>query len=203
MKGRNPRVAVIGCGYWGRNHVRNFSELGCLAAVCDIREDTLNWARERYHVPTATSADAIFSDERIDAVVIAAPAVEHYSLAKRALASEKDVLVEKPLSLHSIQGRELVAMAREHQRILMVGHVLEYHPAIKELQRLIQAGELGRIQYIYSSRLNLGKLRTEENILWSFAPHDISAVLFLLGEAPTRAASHGGSYLSPPLSIQQ
>ncbi|MGB2677791.1 MAG: Gfo/Idh/MocA family oxidoreductase [Candidatus Acidiferrum sp.] len=199
MKGRNPRVAVIGCGYWGRNHVRNFSELGCLAAVCDLREDTLNWAREQYNVATVTNADSVFADEDIDAVVIAAPAAEHYLLAKCALASKKDVFVEKPLSLHSIQGKELVALAREQQRILMVGHVLEYHPAIKELRRLIQAGELGRIQYIYSSRLNLGKLRTEENILWSFAPHDISAVLLLLGEAPTRAASHGGSYLSPPI----
>ncbi len=199
MDNIHPRVAVIGCGYWGRNHVRNFHALGCLAAVCDLREDSRQWAREQFGVQTPANADLVFRNEEIDAVVIAAPAAEHYSLAKRALAANKDVLVEKPLSLHSAQGRELTAMARERGRILMVGHVLEYHPAIRELQRLIQAGELGRIQYIYSSRLNLGKLRTEENILWSFAPHDISAVLLLLGEAPMRASSHGGSYLNPPL----
>src|SRR5262249_24926382 len=111
----------------------------------------------------------------------------------------KDVFVEKPLALRVADARELVELARERDRILMVGHILEYHPAVVELKELIGTGELGKIQYIYSSRLNLGKLRTEENILWSFAPHDISAVLFLLGETPTEVATHGGSYLNTPI----
>lgn len=193
------RIAVIGCGYWGKNLVRNFHALGSLSLVCDLNEKTLAHISAEYGVPTSSDANRAFTDPDIDAVVIAAPAVEHYALAKRALQANKDVFVEKPLALHVQQGRELVALAHTKQRMLMVGHVLEYHPAIRELHRLIKSGELGRIQYIYSSRLNLGKLRTEENILWSFAPHDISAVLLLLGETPTRAASHGGSYLTPEL----
>ena len=112
----------------------------------------------------------------------------------------KDVYVEKPLALHADEGERLVALANAKGRILMVGHILEYHPAILELKRLISEGELGQIRYIYSLRLNLGKLRSEENILWSFAPHDISAILFLLGEMPTRVASHGGSYVNPKVS---
>src|SRR5262249_11339367 len=132
----------------------------------------------------------------IDAVVISAPAVQHYDLARRAIVAGKDVYVEKPLALHAVEGWQLASLAAEQKKILMVGHILQYHPAILELKKLIREGELGQIQYIYSSRLNLGKLRTEENILWSFAPHDISAILYLLGETPVRVSSHGGSYLN-------
>ena len=199
MNQHKHRIAVIGCGYWGKNLVRNFHSLGALALVCDLSEKNLAQVSAEYAIPVSTDAERAFADPSIDAVVIAAPAVQHFNLAKRALQAGKDVFVEKPLALHSKEGRELLTLARSRGRILMVGHVLEYHPAIRELHRLIKSGELGRIQYIYSSRLNLGKLRTEENILWSFAPHDISAVLLLLGETPTRAASHGGSYLNPEL----
>jgi UDP-2-acetamido-3-amino-2,3-dideoxy-glucuronate N-acetyltransferase len=128
-------------------------------------------------------------------VAIAAPAAEHYELGMRCLLAGKDVFLEKPLALHLEEGRRLVAAANSGKRILMVGHILQYHPAILKLKELIRAGELGKIKYIYSSRLNLGKLRTEENILWSFAPHDISAILFLLDEMPVRIASQGGTYL--------
>jgi UDP-2-acetamido-3-amino-2,3-dideoxy-glucuronate N-acetyltransferase len=130
-------------------------------------------------------------------VVIAAPAAQHFQLAAKSLLRDKDVYVEKPLALHAEEGRHLNELAMERKRILMVGHILAYHPAILELRRLIRCGELGRVQYIYSSRLNLGKLRTEENILWSFAPHDISAILFLLEETPVRVSAHGGSYVNP------
>ena len=195
----NPQVAVFGCGFWGKNLVRNFHALGALKCVCDVREEPLRKAQQEYGVRTSRDLDAVLQDDRIDAVVIAAPAVEHFALAQRSLLAGKDVFVEKPLSLSSSEGRDLVALARSRNRILMVGHILEHHPAIQALKELIREGELGKIQYIHSSRLNLGKLRTEENILWSFAPHDISAILYLLGETPTRASSQGGSYLNPPL----
>lgn len=195
MRGLNPKVAVIGAGYWGKNLVRNFHQLGALACVCDERAEALAEAQTKYGIKTTHDFEKVLADPTIDAVVIAVPAAQHYEVAKRSLLRDKDVYVEKPLALHTKEGQELVNLAAQRNRILMVGHILEYHPAVLELKRLIQAGELGRIQYIYSSRLNLGKLRTEENILWSFAPHDISAILFLLGETPTMVSSHGGSYL--------
>ena len=191
-----PRVAVLGAGYWGKNLVRNFHELGALGLVCDPSADARRDAESRYSVRTCAVANDAIQDSNTRAVVIAAPAAQHYELAKQALQQGKDVFVEKPLALHAREGEYLVRLANEQKAILMVGHILEYHPAILELRRLIRSGELGRIQYIYSSRLNLGKLRTEENILWSFAPHDISAILFLLDETPTYVASHGGSYLN-------
>jgi UDP-2-acetamido-3-amino-2,3-dideoxy-glucuronate N-acetyltransferase len=195
----NPQVAVFGCGFWGKNLVRNFHALGALQCVCDVREEPLRQAQQEYGVQTSRDLDAVLRDERVDAVVVAAPAVEHFALVQRSLLAGKDVFVEKPLSLRSSEGRQLVALAHSRKRILMVGHILEHHPAIHALKELIRDGELGKIQYIHSSRLNLGKLRTEENILWSFAPHDISAILYLLGETPTRASAQGGSYLNPPV----
>jgi UDP-2-acetamido-3-amino-2,3-dideoxy-glucuronate N-acetyltransferase len=196
MRGLNPKIAVIGAGYWGKNLVRNFHQLGALEWVCDEKAATLAEVEAKYGVKTTNDLETVLADPAIDAVVIAVPASQHYEVAKRCLLRDKDVYVEKPLALHAKEGEELVKLAAQRNRILMVGHILEYHPAVLELKRLIQAGELGRIQYIYSSRLNLGKLRTEENILWSFAPHDISAILFLLGETPTTVSSHGGSYLN-------
>lgn len=194
-----PNVAVIGNGYWGKNLVRNFHALGSLRCVCDVKEEAIQRAQKEYGVATTQDVQQVFRDEQIDGVVIAAPAVQHFDLAKRAMLAGKDVFVEKPLSLRSSEGRELVELARANQRILMVGHILNYHPAIQELKTMVGRGDLGKIQYIHSSRLNLGRLRTEENILWSFAPHDVSVILSLLGEAPTRASSHGGSFLNPPL----
>jgi UDP-2-acetamido-3-amino-2,3-dideoxy-glucuronate N-acetyltransferase len=192
---KKPGIAVIGSGYWGKNLVRNFSELGALAAVCDSRPETLARVAQQYGVPTYASPTEVLTRADIEAVVIAAPAAQHYELSKAALLAGKDVYVEKPIALRVGDGEELVALAAHRQRILMVGHILEYHPAIIELKRLVISGELGRIQYIYSSRLNLGKVRTEENILWSFAPHDISVILSLLNETPIRVAAHGGTYI--------
>ena len=196
---RNPRIAVIGAGYWGKNLVRNFHRLAALEIVCDVNEETLAFARQEYHVSTTRDYDAVLSDPMVDAVVIATPAVQHFPMVSKALQARKHVFVEKPLALQAEEGGILVALAKERNLILMVGHILEYHPAIIELNRLLRQGQLGKIQYIYSSRLNLGKLRTEENILWSFAPHDISAILHMLCEAPSRASAQGGSYLNPPI----
>lgn len=196
----SPQVAVVGCGYWGRNLVRNFFELGSLGAVFDVDPSRARELSKTYPAPLPRDIDELLAMPGIQGVAIAAPAVEHFNLARRAIEAGKHVLVEKPLALSAEQGQALVDLAAERQRILMVGHLLQYHPAVLELRRLVGSGELGKIQYIYSSRLNLGKLRTEENILWSFAPHDISVILFLLGEIPTRVAAHGGNYLSPQVA---
>src|ERR1700748_2476909 len=178
-----PNIAVIGNGYWGKNLVRNFHALGVLKSVCDSRTEALQQARTQFGVDTCSSLETVLADPEIRGVAIAAPAAQHHALVKECLRSGKDVYVEKPLALQVEQGQELADIAEKGHSILMVGHILQYRPAILRLQELIGSGELGRIQYIYSSRLNWGKLRTEENILWSFAPHDISAILYLLDEA--------------------
>ena len=191
-----PSVAVIGSGYWGKNLVRNFAGLGVLAVVCDSHTDTLRALAAQYpQCRTVTSYAEVLVDNTVQAVAIATPAETHATMVRDALLSGKDVFVEKPLCLSIDEGRALVDLAREQGRILMVGHLLWYHPAILKLKELIDAGQLGRIQYIYSNRLNLGKIRREENILWSFAPHDISVILGLLGETPNAVTAQGGNYL--------
>jgi UDP-2-acetamido-3-amino-2,3-dideoxy-glucuronate N-acetyltransferase len=191
------RVAVVGVGYWGKNLVRNFHELGALEALCDADRSLEGTYKRSYEgVRFCSEFSKVLSDSSIDAVALATPAVKHYEMAKAALEAGKDVLVEKPLAIDVKHGEELVKLAEAKQRILMVGHILRYHPAILKLQRLIQDGALGKINYLYSNRLNIGKIRTEENILWSFAPHDISVMLSLLNEMPTRVTCQGGSYLN-------
>jgi UDP-2-acetamido-3-amino-2,3-dideoxy-glucuronate N-acetyltransferase len=189
-------VAVIGSGYWGKNLVRNFFNLEVLSVICDSDTETCRWLSEHYVQCRTVSANTeVLQDNSIDAVAIATPAETHGALVREALLSGKDVLVEKPLCLSENEGRSLVELARERGRILMVGHLLWYHPAILKLKEIIDHGELGRIQYIYSNRLNLGKIRREENILWSFAPHDLSVILGLLGEMPNAIVAQGGNYL--------
>ena len=200
MIAREQNVAVVGCGYWGKNIVRNFYELGALRWVCDVNNEVAAEAGHKYKVRTSNDPNEILADPKVEAVAIAAPASEHYELARKCLLADKHVFVEKPLALHLEDGRRLVELAHSRKRLLMVGHILQYHPAILKLKELITQGELGKINYIYSSRLNLGKLRTEENILWSFAPHDISAILFLLDEMPAKVASQGGTYLNPQIA---
>jgi len=190
------QVAVVGSGYWGQNLVRNFNELNALAAVCDsdvARQQAL--AKQYPQCRIVGSYAEVLQDETIRAVAIATPAESHASLVKEALLAGKDVYVEKPLCLSVATGAELVALAEKENRILMVGHLLWYHPAVLKLREMIENGELGRLQYIYSHRLNLGKIRREENILWSFAPHDISVILGLLGEMPDAVQAQGGNYL--------
>lgn len=192
-----PAVAVVGVGYWGKNLVRNFADLGVLAALCDAEPSVEVTYRPKYpHLKFYRDFQQVLSDPTIQAVALATPAVTHYELAKAALNAGKDVLVEKPLAVDVKHGEDLVRLAEKNGRILMVGHILRYHPAILKLQELIQQGALGRINYLYSNRLNIGKIRTEENILWSFAPHDISVMLALLGETPTRVSCSGGAYLN-------
>ncbi len=190
-------VAAIGMGYWGKNLVRNFHELGALSVICDSRESVETDHKAQYsNVRFVRDYKQVLADPSIHAVALSTPAVTHYDMAKAALEAGKDVYVEKPLAIEVKQGRELVELAEARGRILMVGHILRYHPAVVKLQELIQKGELGKIHYLYSNRLNIGKIRTEENILWSFAPHDISVILSLLNEVPNRITCQGGAYLS-------
>jgi UDP-2-acetamido-3-amino-2,3-dideoxy-glucuronate N-acetyltransferase len=200
MSTTNPKVAVIGCGYWGKNLVRNHHELQSLHAVCDVDERCATELAGKYGVKGYTRGEQVFNDPEIDAVVIAAPAVEHYRLAAAAMRAGKDVYVEKPLALKVEEGEELLEIAEERRRVLMVGHLLQYHPAILELKRMIKTGKFGRVNYIASTRLNFGKLRTEENILWSFAPHDVSAILYLLDEEPAFVSAKGASFLNSDIT---
>lgn len=189
-------VAVVGTGYWGKNLVRNFYELEALSAICDQNDSSLQAIAGNYPCPKVTNSyGEVLADSGIQGVVIATPAETHAAMVREALLAGKDVFVEKPLCLSVEEGRALVNLAQERHRILMVGHLLWYHPAILKLKQLIEEGELGRIQYIYSNRLNLGKIRREENILWSFAPHDLSVILGLVGEMPNRVLAQGGNYL--------
>ena len=190
-------VAVVGCGQWGKNLVRNLVDLGVLRAACDIDSTKLTAVRERFQdVKLTTSVADVMRDDEVAGIVIATPASSHHALAKEALLAGKDVFVEKPLAMKISEGRELVELADRNSRILMVGHLLRYHPAVVKLKALIDEGKLGKLCYIYSNRLNLGRFRTEENILWSFAPHDISTMLYLLGEEPSQVCSQGGIYLN-------
>ncbi len=151
-------IAVIGCGYWGRNLVRVFHEIGALAAVCDADGDLAAKFAKKYSVP-ARSLDELLADDAIQAVAIVAPAATHADLAGQALHAGKHVFVEKPIALRAIEAEELIALAAEYDRVLMVGHLLQYHPAFLALRELVDGGRLGRLQYVYSNRLNLGKTR--------------------------------------------
>ena len=191
-----PNVAVIGSGYWGKHLVRNYHELNALRLICDSNEMVLSAFKENYpEVETCLALNDVLSNKDIAGVVIATPAEMHYSFAKEAILAGKHVYVEKPLVLHDDEAEELISLAASHDRILMVGHLLQYHPVFVELKRLATNGDLGRINYIYSNRLNLGKIRREENILWSFAPHDISMILSLADETPESVVATGGNYL--------
>jgi predicted dehydrogenase len=193
-------VAVVGCGYWGKNLVRNFGRLGALAAVCDATEAGRATAAEiAPQVPVVGGLEEVLQSD-VSGVVIATPAETHYEVASRALRAGKDVFVEKPLALTFEQGAALVRLAEESKAVLMVGHVLEYHPAVVRLRELVESGELGRVRYVSSNRLNLGKVRREENILWSFAPHDIAVILRLTGSMPFQVAALGGSYVQPNIA---
>lgn len=194
-------LAVIGAGYWGKNLVRNFAALNALHTVCDLT--AVGRATATAIAPQAQIVDnleAVLVNPAINAVVIATPAETHFQVVQAALAADKDVFVEKPLALTFEQGAQLVELAHRRSRILMVGHVLEYHPAILRLRQLLADGELGKIHYIYSNRLNLGKIRSEENILWSFAPHDIAVILRLMGGMPFQVIACGGSYIQPNIA---
>jgi predicted dehydrogenase len=194
-------IAVLGCGYWGQNLVRNFHQLGALKVVCDPAESArLKVGAIAPGVETLDSYEAAFARHDIDAVVLATPAETHYPLTMLALAAGKDVFVEKPLALNYSEGYAMRAEAERVGRILMVGHLLDYHPAVLTLRRLVADRVLGQVSYVYSNRLNFGRIRTLEDALWSFAPHDIAVILRLIGELPIEVTCSGGSYITPNLA---
>jgi UDP-2-acetamido-3-amino-2,3-dideoxy-glucuronate N-acetyltransferase len=198
MNAKNKQFALIGCGYWGKNILRNLVDMEVLKTVCDTSSDLLGEYKQKFpNLEYTQDIEKVWTDPQIKAVFIATPAITHFELVKKAILAGKDVFVEKPLALTVKEGQELLELAQKTKRILMVGHILQYHPAVIKLKEMISNGDLGKIRYIYSNRLNIGKLRTEENILWSFAPHDISVILMLLGEEPDRVVAFGGDYLNP------
>ena len=195
------KIAVIGSGYWGKNLVRNFHALSTLHTICDTNQHTLDTFKQQYPaIQTDHSYANILENDAIKGIAIATPAETHYSLVHDAILAGKDVYVEKPICLSEKKGHALNKLAQGHQRILMVGHLLWYHPLVLKLKEIVDHGKLGRIQYIYSNRLNLGKLRREENVLWSFAPHDISIILGLINEIPETIQAQGGNYLHPKIA---
>jgi UDP-2-acetamido-3-amino-2,3-dideoxy-glucuronate N-acetyltransferase len=198
MEALKKNIAIVGLGYWGKNLVRNFAEIGVLYGLCDTDEVRLDkFSRDCNVVFSTTDYNLLLQDSKIDAVVIATPAMTHYKLVKQAIEAGKDVFVEKPLALNVDEAEELQELALKHERILMVDHILQFHPAIEKIKALIADGTLGDLRYIYSNRLNIGLLRKEENILWSFAPHDISVILALTGKDPVGVRSFGEAYIQP------
>lgn len=197
MRGHN-KLAVVGVGNWGKNLLRNFCALLGEERViaCDTDSKRLQELRAQYpKLQTASDFSALLENELIGALVIATPVVTHYELARQALLAGRHVFVEKPIALRSVEAQELIDLAEKKKCVLMVDHLLEYHPAIEQLKKIVQNSDLGDIFCLYSQRLNLGVIRTEENALWSLTPHDISVMLYLLEREPVRVQAHGASYL--------
>jgi len=191
-------IAVVGTGDWGANLVRNFAALPGvrLARLCDSDATRLERTAARYpQARPAARVEEVASDPDVQGVVVSASAVQHHALAKACLLGGKDVFVEKPLALSVADAEELVKLARDRERILMVGHLLLHHPAVRYMKDLVQQGELGDLYYVTSQRVNLGKVRKDENALWSFAPHDLSVILHLIGDEPIDVVARGSAFL--------
>lgn len=194
---KNKSVAVIGAGYWGKNLVRNFHNIGVLHTICDHHKETLENFKKLYpDVNVSHNFKSVLENKEIHQIVLATPAIYHYQNTKEALLAGKDVYVEKPFCLNSKEGEELISLSEKHQRILMVGHLLHYHPCVQKLQQIVKSGELGNLQYIVSNRLNMGSFRIEENALWNFAPHDVSVILSLAQQLPTQVICSGADYVT-------
>jgi len=191
-------IAVVGAGAWGKNHIRVFSELPSvrLEYICDSDPSKLQSVQKSYpQSKTVENLELILRDPEVRGIVIASSALSHYSLSKEALLADKDVLVEKPMALNSKEAEEMLEIAEKRERVLMVGHLLIYHPVVDRLKEMMVSGELGKIYYIYTQRVNLGVIRQDENALLSFAPHDLSVILHLLNEEPVMVSAHGESYI--------
>lgn len=191
------KVGLVGYGYWGPNLTRNFHQLGNLKTCCDMLPENLEKIKALYPgVNVTLTYEEMISDPELSGIVIATSASSHFKLGKAALEAGKHVFIEKPMTLRSEEAKELNKIAAEKGLIIMVGHLLLFHPAVRYVKQLIDAGELGDVMYLYSQRLNLGKIRSDENALLSLAPHDVSVILYLLsGQVPESASCQGESYL--------
>ena len=198
MTADKVRVGVVGLGYWGPNLARNFDRLpgAELAYCCDLDQTNLAKARSLYPEAVVTDdLDLLLTDDTLDAIVVATSVPTHYALGKRVLDAGKHAFIEKPIALKAADAQDLLDRAEENGVKLMVGHLLEYHPAVNKMKELIDAGELGRVFYAYANRLNLGKVRTDENALWSLGPHDVSVLNYLTGDEPEEVSARGECYL--------
>jgi len=194
-----PRIAVVGAGRWGKNHIETLNSLGCLGGIVDSHDGTIHKIKDKYnHVMVFTKLEDALKED-FDGFTVATPAETHFEIAQRILRSKRHVLVEKPIALNVAEAKQLKDIAEKNHLNLMVGHLLLFHPAIRKIKALIIEGKIGRLQYVYSNRLNLGTVRTEENILWSFAPHDISIFQYLIEAHPTEVVSRGGIFLQPKI----
>ncbi|MEQ8765246.1 MAG: Gfo/Idh/MocA family oxidoreductase [Planctomycetota bacterium] len=193
-------IGMLGAGAWGRNHVRTLELLpeAELRWICDVDDRVLErYGRSHPAVSRTGSLEDVLSDSQVEAVVIASPAPTHASLTQQALLADRHVLVEKPLALSVAEAEELVQLASERERILMVGHILAYHPGLQALSARLTSGELGELRYLYAQRVNLGRVRAEESALWSLGSHDVSAILQLVGREPVSVSAQGRAYLTP------
>jgi predicted dehydrogenase len=193
-KHKKIKVAVVGCGNWGKNLIRVFHQTGALAAICDIVETKAQEFSQKYNVPYY-NFNQILQTTDIDAVVIATPSTTHFELGMACLKANKHLFIEKPLALRVEHALLLKQQAAQQQKILMVGHLLQYHGAFNTIKQLYQTGALGELQYIYCNRLNFGKFPSEESVLWDYAPHDISMILSLIGKMPTRVIATSTNHL--------
>jgi len=194
--GRPTKVGLAGLGYWGPNLARNFDELAELAWLCDLDEGLLERFGQRYSAArTTTHFEEMLADPGLEAVIVATPVPTHYELSKLALEFDKHVLVEKPPAMRADEMEDLVATAERHGKVLMPGHLLLYHPGVQKVKELVDSGELGDVLCVYGNRQNLGKIRKDENALWSLGVHDLSVILYLISEEPSEAVAHGNSFL--------
>jgi predicted dehydrogenase len=192
------RIAQAGLGQWGKNLVRNFADLAELVWLCDTDEQRLSEIGNRYpSARTTPELEDVLSDPDVDCVVVATPVPTHYELSKRALEAGKHVFVEKPPAMRGTEMEELCELAAEADRVLMPGHLLLYHPGVRKVKQLVESGELGEVLCVYGNRQNLGTIRTHENALWSLGVHDLSVLLYLIGEEPSEAWAHGNAFLNP------
>lgn len=195
---RAVNVALVGCGYWGPNLARNFYQLpnARLVACCDLDERNLERMQRLYPTRVTQDYDSVLADPAVEAVALATPAGSHHTLARAALLAGKHLLVEKPLAMSSAEAESLIDLARKQGRILMVGHVFQYNPAVLKIKELIDCGHIGQVYYLYSNRVNLGRVQSDVNALWSIAPHDVSISLYLLDVMPLEVSARGAAYLN-------
>ena len=195
----NKNIAVVGCGHWGKNLVRNYFELGVLSSICDPNLSIATTLSKKYNVKSCSFAE-ILDDPNIKGVVLAVPAELHASMAVDAMNKGKHIFVEKPLAMNEVEANLMIAASEKNNVQLMVGHLLHYHPIFKTVLKMFKNGDIGEVNYIYSNRLSFGKVRSKEDVIWSFAPHDISMILSLVGEEPEHISCKSSSFLQKNLA---